>query len=405
MLDRHATLRGRRPFAWLRRVTNLNKSSPSKPAKTKPSSRKHDPYPQSSHLHRPPAASSVNGVSFSTPATQSFRDDASFLSYEDAMLNGSSIPLRSNQSAAPTFVTHADTIASSSNQSKTGTAVTAGGISILDGEGGGRGSTFSSPNHSDRSLTTTLTTIQSAAPSAVLNHQPNGFAQAQHNQTITFTQPFPTSPAPLTASAIPPHLQAPRTYESAIANGLNTDNASILTLASSTKRRRRHSLDTNASVRALAPNSLYNASRESLPMSILSSQDMQSPQAPNTTRPSVSLSFGGAERASVYSNTGALPQSERNSYYANPKTRNDAMGDDGRSIRSGYGPSIIGRESMLGGKADSIRYLGDAASVRSVKSGHMGHARQESYGASGWASPLASPGLKDKDKERDGESA
>jgi len=394
MLDRHAVPRARRPFAWLRRVTNL-KSSPSKPAKTKPPGRKHDPYPQSSHLHRPPAASSVNGVSFSTPATQSIRDDASYLSYDDGLVNGSTVPLRSNQSGAPTFVTHAETVASSSNQSKAGTAITNGGISSLDGEGGGRGSTFSSPNHSDRSLTTTLTTIQSAAPSAVLNN-PNGTQQTHNGHTISFTQPFPTSPAP--PSAIPPHLQAPRTYESAIANGLSTDNASILTLASSTKRRRRHSLDTDASVRALAPNSLYNASHESLPLSVLSSPDMQS-QA-QTTRPSVSLSFGGAERASVYSTSAAVPQSERNSYYANPKTR-DAVGDDCRSVRSGYGASIIGRESVLGSKADSIRgYLGDASSVRSVKSGYLGHTRGESYGANGWTSPLASPGIKDN---KDGE--
>lgn len=46
------------------------------------------------------------------------------------------------------------------------------------------------------------------------------------------------------------------------------DNASVLTLASSSKRRRR-SLETNASMRALAPSSMYdfNASKESLPKS------------------------------------------------------------------------------------------------------------------------------------------
>lgn len=62
----------------------------------------------------------------------------------------------------------------------------------------------------------------------------------------------------------------PLNYSTATAGGLLTDNASILTLASSSKRRRRHSLDTDASVRALAPSSLWGGSRESLPLSVLS---------------------------------------------------------------------------------------------------------------------------------------
>ncbi|KAK9468229.1 hypothetical protein V1512DRAFT_259028 [Lipomyces arxii] len=45
------------------------------------------------------------------------------------------------------------------------------------------------------------------------------------------------------------------------------DNASILTLASSSKRRRK-SIDTNASTRALAPESLFGGSRESLPLTV-----------------------------------------------------------------------------------------------------------------------------------------
>lgn len=99
-----------------------------------------------------------------------------------------------------------------------------------------------------------------------------------------------------------------------------------MTLASSSKRRRRNSLDTNASVRALAPSSVWGGSRESLPLSVLSGNpdNIYSPQ----NRPGVS-GFANAERASVYSSSGiaapALP-SERNSYYKNA---------DGVSIRSG----------------------------------------------------------------------
>jgi hypothetical protein len=106
-----------------------------------------------------------------------------------------------------------------------------------------------------------------------------------------------------------------------------TDNASILTLASSSKRRRRNSLDTNASVRALAPSSVWGGSRESLPLSVLSANPdtIYSPQS----RPGVA-GLASAERASVYSSSGvaapALP-SERNSYYKNA---------DGVSVRSGF---------------------------------------------------------------------
>ena len=119
-----------------------------------------------------------------------------------------------------------------------------------------------------------------------------------------------------------------------------TDNASILTLASSSKRRRRNSLDTNASVRALAPSSVWGGSRESLPLSVLSgtADNVYSP----ANRPGVASGFANAERASVYSSTGvaapALP-SERNSYYANKQNT------DGMSVRSG----LLGH-----GRTDSI---------------------------------------------------
>ncbi|KAK9378378.1 uncharacterized protein V2V93DRAFT_376059 [Kockiozyma suomiensis] len=45
------------------------------------------------------------------------------------------------------------------------------------------------------------------------------------------------------------------------------DSASVMTLASSSKRRRK-SVDTNASTRALAPESLFGGSRESLPLTV-----------------------------------------------------------------------------------------------------------------------------------------
>jgi hypothetical protein len=98
-------------------------------------------------------------------------------------------------------------------------------------------------------------------------------------------------------------------------------------------------VDTNASMRALAPSSHYGGSRESLPLSVLSANPdtIYSP----SSRPSNVGAFVNAERASVYSASGVtapvLP-SERNSYYATKQA-------DGLSVRSG----LLGH-----GRTDSI---------------------------------------------------
>jgi hypothetical protein len=242
------------------------------------------------------------------------------------------------KSAAPTVSTNPETTHSDTAQSKAGTANTATGAQSTHGLGG-EGSTFSSPAPSLRSLTTTLTTIHSAHLNALTGA--NQATQSSAPQTTHFSHQFPTTNP---ASALPSHMVQhsggyPATYMTATANNLLTDNASILTLASSSKRRRRNSLDTNASIRALAPSSIFGGSRESLPLSVLSGPV---PDASNTQASSLAAvhsrpSIGGipaAERASVYSSSGiaanAALSSERNSYYANPKQ----MGD-GASMRSG----------------------------------------------------------------------
>lgn len=128
-------------------------------------------------------------------------------------------------------------------------------------------STFSSPAPSMRSLTTTLTTIQSTAPGSVLNYNYNPHPSHHHNPNgppQMYSAPFDTNHNP--------NVQAflhPVSYNTATAHGVWSDNASIITLASSSKHRRR-SFDTDASVRALAPSSVFGGSRESLPLSVLS---------------------------------------------------------------------------------------------------------------------------------------
>jgi hypothetical protein len=88
-------------------------------------------------------------------------------------------------------------------------------------------------------------------------------------------------------------------------------------------------MDTDASVRALAPSSLFGGSRESLPLSVLSANIEPLP-TPHQPRQSVG---GLNERASIYSATGVAPAlpSERNSYYANKQS----VAADGGSVKSG----------------------------------------------------------------------
>ncbi|KAF1997533.1 hypothetical protein P154DRAFT_496749 [Amniculicola lignicola CBS 123094] len=323
--DRHSR---RRPFTgWVKRLANLKSSTSDSPnasskkgqgqapPKSKKAAAKNNPYPESGRIN----TNGPNHLSFSTPGSP--HSNESFTSVEEDSSAHHHRVEKSNKSTAPTVATNPETVRSGRSKAETGHSTTVGG-----------GSTFSSPNHSERSLTTTLTTIQSTAPSNILGNQ------TQTGQTLTappvhFSHQFPTSPPP--PSAIPPHLATlshPNSYQAATANNILTDNASILTLASSSKRRRRNSLDTNASVRALAPSSVWGGSRESLPLSVLSAtvDTIYSPQNRVGGVSNVGA-FANAERASVYSSSGvAAPaiSSERNSYYAKPA--------DGMSVRSGF---------------------------------------------------------------------
>ena len=323
---------------------------------------KNNPYPISGKPYlEAPALSGTNGhLSIQTPPS------GQSISYASPTHSKISLPLSSDgqnpptidtKSMAPTLSTNPETVSSDAAHSKAGTTATLGGAVSSSGVGGGEGSTFSSPAPSVRSMTTTLTTIQSTAPSTLLTapnnqgqHVPPATAQANHNQqnasATHFTHQFPTTPV----SAIPSYLTQnpganhPTTYTAATANNLLTDNASVMTLASSSKRRRRNSVDTNASIRAMAPSSLYGGSKESLPLSVMSANvnDGSSITGHHQGR-QVSVNLPNIERASVYSSSGIAPAlpSERNSYYAT-KPSNQA---DGVSVRSG----VLGH-----GRNDSI---------------------------------------------------
>ena len=265
-----------------------------------------------------------------------------------------------NKSRAPTLATQAETALSDAAHSGAGTSATAAKTD------GGRDSTFSSPAHSVRSMATTLTTVQS-------------LAAAQNNPTapvLTHTSAG-SSPAPYhsaqPATAVPAHLAPhshPTTYQSATANNVLTDDASILTLASSSKRRRRNSVDTNASMKALAPASMFGGSRESLPLSVLSG----------------TVIHPGADNASIRDASAAHTRSNLNAERA--------------SLISASGvpaPALASeRNSYIGSK------YGDAASVRSGLLGAGGHGRNDSMsGSIGGGRDREREREREKEKERD----
>lgn len=328
----------------------------------------------------------------------------------------------SNKSRAPTLATTPDLSNNDGDHSKSGTTL-AGGGGMSSHSGGGSNSIFSSSNHSARSLTTTLTTIQSTAPSAHLQHAAGGMGigatqqpapsaahghqhHSSHSSSVYFQHQYPTTPV---VSAAPTHLYTPSsiynashlptTYRSATANNLLTDNASILTLASSSQQAgRRNSLDTAASVRAIAPSSQWGGSRESLPLSTLS-QTADAPGGSGTSGPGHTMgsqrpSIGGipaTERASIYSNQGVnapVLSSERNSIYtgrtgtAGGASTHNTMSDNA-SLRESTFRGLTGGDERSSIKADDRSSIkaGDGASVRSGHTGLGavgGHGRNDS---------------------------
>lgn len=345
----------RRPFStWVRRLTNFKSSEGERQKRQKRKKRGHNnPYPQSGHVsdnHGAAIDSEDNANISSAARSYTTGDTGSRTTLEHSDADGFLGPPDTGATSTSGTDQQSFKAPSHGESSLAGTSRTIGGGMDSTRRGD---STFSSPAPSVRSLTTTLTTIQSVAPSNA------GNTPTQLNtQSIQFSQPFPTASP---ASAIPAHLvpgAQPTTYQSATANNLLTDNASILTLASSSKRRRRRSMDTDASVRAMAPSSLWGGSRESLPLSVLSANiDPANPTTPALHgTPRV-----GVDRNSIYSTTGVPPAvpGDRNSVYAKH---------------------------------------GDSASIRS---GLLGHARTESYTgpSASTTSPLASP------REAQGESS
>ncbi|KAG5978519.1 hypothetical protein E4U55_006136 [Claviceps digitariae] len=338
----------RRPFStWVKKLTNFKSSSdgdrPKRQARTKRGHKLNNPYPQSGHICEGVGNRLANNGSI---GTNSCANGLSSHSFTTTAQTGSITSLErtahsSVDGIAPTTLGGRSTAGTTSTENVTrrslapshgaasslaGTSRTVGGG--MDGRRGGD-STFSSPAPSVRSLTTTLTTIQSVAAVGQTPYvQAPQSSNANNSQSIQFSQPFPTAPP---ASAIPSHLapvSSPTTYTTATANNLLTDNASILTLASSSKRRRRRSMDTDASVRALAPSSLWGGSRESLPLSVLSANVEQGGMAATSGLHGNSSRLG-PERNSIYSVAGAVPaiSNERNNLLVKQ--------GDGASVRNG----------------------------------------------------------------------
>ncbi|KIX97040.1 uncharacterized protein Z520_07154 [Fonsecaea multimorphosa CBS 102226] len=371
--DRHGR---RRPFTtWMRRLASLKTLHTDSSAEAGASSRryatlpmtikskkgniaKNNPYPLSSRISEPHSHSNTtNGhLSFSTHMTSSQRSRHSSFSQSHSKHSVSishDSQTGGNKSRAPTLATQAETALSDAAPSGAGTSATA--ATKTDG---GRDSTFSSPAPSIRSMATTLTTVQSiAAPS---HHNNNNYNNPGGTPMLTHTSTAASNPVYYggqPATAVPAHLAPhshPTTYHSAIANNVLTDDASILTLASSSKRRRRNSVDTNASIKALAPASMFGGSRESLPLSVLSgtvihpsaaadTASLRGDAAAHNTRSNLN-----AERSSLISASGVTAPalaSERNSYIGSK------YGGDTASVRS----NLLGGANAGGhGRNDSL---------------------------------------------------
>ncbi|KAG5924037.1 hypothetical protein E4U42_004770 [Claviceps africana] len=357
----------RRPFStWVKKLTHFKSSSdgdrPKRQMRTKRGHKLNNPYPQSGHINEglgngPASNSSIrnrgcaNGISSPSFITARTGSITSFEPTSHGSVDGIAPTTLGGRSTAGT--TSTENVARRSlapshgaASSLAGTSRTVGGG--MDGRRGGD-STFSSPAPSVRSLTTTLTTIQSVAPVGQAPYVQAPQSSSNNTQSIQFSQPFPTAPP---ASAIPSHMaQAsnPTTYTTATANNLLTDNASILTLASSSKRRRRRSMDTDASVRALAPSSLWGGSRESLPLSVLSSNIEQGGMA-TASGLHGSSSRLGPERNSIYAGAGVVPAivNERNSMLARQgEGAGVRNGRPGQARADGVSGNILGAASPL----------------------------------------------------------
>ncbi|EGS23068.1 uncharacterized protein CTHT_0015540 [Thermochaetoides thermophila DSM 1495] len=408
MPDRPGRLGRRRPFSSLMKKLASLKAASSGDGNRLVSSkrgaskkRQNNPYPQSGLVGVP--TSSQNSQSRYSVSSGTSRRPSTAESYDsvERPSDEQPPPTAGARSMALTIATDHETARSIAAASLiTGTTRTAT-------YRGGRDSTFSSPAPSVRSLTTTLTTIQTTAHGVTGGHQ---HQHSHHNsQVIQFSQPFPTTPA----SAIPAHLQQPQpaghpiTYAAATANGLLTDNASILTLASSSKRRRRRSLDTDASTRALPPSSLWGGSRESLPLSVLSA-NLDNVGSPNNTAPngvpgtpglhrSGTLTTTG-ERASIYSATGILAAAtagERSSLHARQGLNGGA---DAASVRSGllgHGRADSASGSVLG---FGVGTSASATATSPLATPKEGHSATEDEGSGHESSGMGreEPGRDDK---------
>ena len=382
-MKRLANLKGSNAESGANGFSQKRNNIPMTTKSKKSSIAKNNPYPLSGKGD----ASGAGHLSFSAPLA-SQRSRHSSLSQSKHSISASHDSQAQVKSGAPTLSTTAETATSDAANSKAGTSATA---AKTDGD---RNSTFSSPAHSVRSMTTTLTTVQSTA--APLNPHANttstgNMAAATSGGSMqppnNYSTQFPSSP-PVTA--VPAHLAPhthPTTYNTATANNMLTDDASILTLASSSKRRRRNSLDTNASVRALAPASMFGGSRESLPLSVLSAS-ITDPANASATNASSGLQRNpgiAAERASLISSSGIAPAlaSERNSYLGKQ--------GDGASIRSGLLGGAHGRNdslsNSLGGSAANTTAMGSPLASPLVGAGPgpgVGPQGRNSRRSSGW---------------------
>ena len=197
-----------RPFAWMRRLAHRRTPEKMRPT-TKQSNKMNFPElrksKQAAELHQTPPTITTDIERIA----QDHRPIDSLGSEQEA--GGVRSFGENRRSMAPTITTNPETIPSEGDrQSKAGTSVTMNGA--LSSISGGGNSIFSSPNHSARSLTTTLTTIQSQGTSTA----PGSYLPMVHpyyQSSTYFSHQYPTAPVLALPTHLNPHQShLPTTY-------------------------------------------------------------------------------------------------------------------------------------------------------------------------------------------------
>ncbi|KAK9235448.1 hypothetical protein V1525DRAFT_409898 [Lipomyces kononenkoae] len=177
---------------------------------------------------------------------------------------------------------------------------------------------YSSKRHIQSQLTPSITTTTTGTTGSRRSPSILSSSSSTNNTSLMTLPPGFNHVTTSTANSI----------NTSISNYYYEDNASIITLASSSKKRRK-SIDTDASTRALAPDSIFGGSRESLPLTVATGG------ATSSLGRSVSVHANGAgpaRRSMSGSRLTTRTQDYDSDTDSGSENEMDAAGRDGRCV-------------------------------------------------------------------------